>query len=446
MSRCCLRGRSHLREVRTRSETPVSYLFSFMICRLTCFAVWANTNYPRRVQARTEQQCHHLVRCWGQPQEIVDIAHGWLMKENHGRMGGQDVHLIRHVSVVGSSIVAEALLDSAMDTSPSFHLNTLPTSANSSPFHERHHHLPQISTSGPSTASYANTPDNPSPLSTNFTSFAPDSPFRTPPPAISRSVSYESISQPRNPPKRQRTEASAEPHSSDYFSRSTVPPGIRQQRFESRITRLTASAGFPLQWVDDPEWLQFLSEFLPDLKPFNRKKLTNKLLPEEVFQNRQLTMAHVKELPDHQRVCTLQTDGWTGVNRHHLLAFMITTFSREVCYSVFSCSAADTQPQTHMVEVKDVSDTPTTGEQLLSYLENVILVLLYSWTLAVVCVTADASGESRKARKLLVNKRPDLVAPDCQSHQVPILQCTLPSLKSNFHLQDQPCCRRISER
>ena len=66
----------------------------------------------------------------------------------------------------------------------------------------------------------------------------------------------------------------------------------------------------------------------------------------------------------------------------------------------------------------DVSNFSTTGVLLLSYLEDVILLLLTTWLVAVVCVTTDASGESRKARKLLVKKKPELVAPDCQSHQV----------------------------
>jgi hypothetical protein len=41
-----------------------------------------------------------------------------------------------------------------------------------------------------------------------------------------------------------------------------------------------------------------------------------------------------------------------------------------------------------------------------------------NWKATVVAITSDASGESRAARKRLVDEFPWLVAPDCFAHQV----------------------------
>jgi hypothetical protein len=82
---------------------------------------------------------------------------------------------------------------------------------------------------------------------------------------------------------------------------------------------MTASAGFPLSWVDNAEWIDFCTEFLPAAKLPSRKTLTRRLLPAAITELRTAARATAK---GHE--ATLQADGWTGVNNHHLLAFMIT--------------------------------------------------------------------------------------------------------------------------
>ena len=57
-------------------------------------------------------------------------------------------------------------------------------------------------------------------------------------------------------------------------------------------------------------------------------------------------------------------------------------------------------------------------EKLLKLLEEVITEAETVWRVKVVAVCTDASGESRKARKLLKAKFPRLVTPDCYAHQV----------------------------
>ena len=98
----------------------------------------------------------------------------------------------------------------------------------------------------------------------------------------------------------------------------------RQACFEDRLTRLTASAGFPLSWVENPEWLSFCTEFLPQAKSPSRKVLTRRLLPRVLtdFQSQAKSRASGKN-------ATAMCDGWTGENFHHYITFMIMV-GREV--------------------------------------------------------------------------------------------------------------------
>lgn len=91
-----------------------------------------------------------------------------------------------------------------------------------------------------------------------------------------------------------------------------------QMRFEIQIARLTAAAGLPLSWVDNPEWIDFIHLFLPAARSPSRKVLTTRLIPEVVEEYTRIA----KESSSGQNA-TIQADGWTGANFHHLLAFMI---------------------------------------------------------------------------------------------------------------------------
>ena len=97
-----------------------------------------------------------------------------------------------------------------------------------------------------------------------------------------------------------------------------------QRRFEDRIARLTVSANLPLSWVDNPEWIDFVGDFIAFARSPSQKVLTNRLIPAAAKSYRELA----KIAATNQNV-TLQADGWTGVNFHHLLAFMIS-FDKQV--------------------------------------------------------------------------------------------------------------------
>ena len=103
-------------------------------------------------------------------------------------------------------------------------------------------------------------------------------------------------------------------------------PSDIQKIFEERIARLTVSAGLPLSWVDNPEWVDFVGCFLPSARSPSRKVLTNRLIPTAAKKYQHEIKSSVRD----QNV-TLQADGWTGINSHHLIAFMIT-FGKQVSH------------------------------------------------------------------------------------------------------------------
>lgn len=93
----------------------------------------------------------------------------------------------------------------------------------------------------------------------------------------------------------------------------------KQEGFEMRLARATASAGIPLAWVDNPD-VEDLIEFLqPAAKIPSRKVLTKRIIPRVVNEFRQRAKAEAK---GHN--ATLESDGWTGVNHHHFVSFMIS--------------------------------------------------------------------------------------------------------------------------
>lgn len=97
----------------------------------------------------------------------------------------------------------------------------------------------------------------------------------------------------------------------------------KQTNFENHIICVTASAGLPLAWVDNPETIDMFNDLAPAARVPSQKTLTCHLLPAAVneFQaNAQAATA------GHE--ATIQADGWTGQNKHHLIAIMMTVDGR----------------------------------------------------------------------------------------------------------------------
>jgi hypothetical protein len=130
-------------------------------------------------------------------------------------------------------------------------------------------------------------------------------------------------------------------HSANRRTSSRLVPdthtwsSVRQKQFENAIACLTASAGLPLSWVDNAEWIAFVDEVLPAARSPSRKVLTNRLIPTAVAE-----FQAAAKVEANGREATIQADGWTGVNHHHLIAFMITVDGK-VCYYL-ACSMHNT--------------------------------------------------------------------------------------------------------
>lgn len=70
------------------------------------------------------------------------------------------------------------------------------------------------------------------------------------------------------------------------------------------------------------------------------------------------------------------------------------------------------------MKVHDASAERKTAEELLVLLEEVIKIVQDEWGAIVVAIVTDASGECRKARRILRLKYPNIVVLDCYGHQV----------------------------
>ncbi|KAL4081265.1 hypothetical protein V8B97DRAFT_2020128 [Scleroderma yunnanense] len=86
------------------------------------------------------------------------------------------------------------------------------------------------------------------------------------------------------------------------------------------MANITASCGFPFNWVENQAVRDFLDDFLPHASHLSSYQLTNCVIPQQINHYQQAAKNASKGCER-----TLQTDGWTGVNFHYLVAFMITT-------------------------------------------------------------------------------------------------------------------------
>lgn len=98
-----------------------------------------------------------------------------------------------------------------------------------------------------------------------------------------------------------------------------------QDRLGVHLARITASCGFPFRWVENTEVKRFLSDLLPSATHYSRRQISNTLIPREVAKYRSQAQERCAGT-----LATIQCDGWSGVNFHHFVAFMITTSTREV--------------------------------------------------------------------------------------------------------------------
>ncbi|KAG1728667.1 hypothetical protein EDB19DRAFT_1897375 [Suillus lakei] len=137
-----------------------------------------------------------------------------------------------------------------------------------------------------------------------------------------------------------------------------------QEHFETHITNITASCRFSLNWIENQAVCSFMNEFFPFANPISSYQLSNHIILHKIERYWQA----VKNCCCGSDV-TLQTDGWTGVNFHYLLAFMITA----------------------AIQVIDVSAQRKNAQHLKILMISVIEEVQLIWIANIVAVTSDAS-------------------------------------------------------
>lgn len=95
------------------------------------------------------------------------------------------------------------------------------------------------------------------------------------------------------------------------------------------------------------------------------------------------------------------------------------------------------------MKVHDASNERKTTDNLLRVLKDVVGEVQAEWGANVVAIVTDASGESRKARRLYGREEPSMVVLDCYAHQVfDIIYDAYTSVQLTVY-KDQFNCRRL---
>lgn len=93
----------------------------------------------------------------------------------------------------------------------------------------------------------------------------------------------------------------------------------KQRDFEDRIGRITASAQLPFTWIQNPEVVRLFDLLAPQVTIPSRYKLARTIIPRLAQEFREKVKISIDG-----GYGTLQADGWTAINYHHMVAFMAT--------------------------------------------------------------------------------------------------------------------------
>ena len=85
-------------------------------------------------------------------------------------------------------------------------------------------------------------------------------------------------------------------------------------------------------WVDNPEWIVFCDEFIPAAHLPSYNTLSHQIILNIAADFQAHACAHSKG-----HYGTLQGDGWTGVNNHHHLVYMVAVNGKVPLPSVQIC-------------------------------------------------------------------------------------------------------------
>ncbi|XP_006460996.1 hypothetical protein AGABI2DRAFT_70302, partial [Agaricus bisporus var. bisporus H97] len=133
----------------------------------------------------------------------------------------------------------------------------------------------------------------------------------------------------------------------------------------------------PFTWVENPEIISLFDTFL----------------------------SQAQEMKDASGgYATIQGDGWTGRNDHHLIALMIRVDGK-----------------LYIIKVHDASSECKTAVNFVKLLKEVHKEVEEHWKCKVVAVVTDASGETRKAQQDFGKEFPHIIMLDCYAHQINLI-------------------------
>ena len=115
---------------------------------------------------------------------------------------------------------------------------------------------------------FASSTDNPSPPTSAYLQCKSSAESLSPYDSISVSGIHSRVNS--QPPSCPASRVGSQVHWHGSYAPATISldalaphwSAARKKAFEKRILRLTASAGFPLSWTENPEWRLFCDEFI----------------------------------------------------------------------------------------------------------------------------------------------------------------------------------------
>lgn len=157
--------------------------------------------------------------------------------------------------------------------------------------------------------------------------------------------------------------ASASVSPGTIYSTSLLWSPSHQEQFEQRLICLIAFAGFPLTWVDNPEFHAFVAEFVspaalvPTHFSLDGHILKRALEHACIARNKQIEQ-------ESNRNGTIQFDGWTGLNSRHYNAFMATLADQ------VNLNVANQYPKSHIANVDSSTSSMSLTARLHAKLGN----------------------------------------------------------------------------
>ncbi|OBZ67907.1 hypothetical protein A0H81_12375 [Grifola frondosa] len=209
--------------------------------------------------------------------------------------------------------------------------------------------------------------------------------------------------------KRQRTNGNEEP-----FYGVVLPErhwdDSTQTRFAADLCRLLVACNVAWWAVEHPYLRWFFGQWVPGANIPGRTTVSGRILNEEAGKVVDMMKLQVKG-----KYATGQCDGWKNISKTSLVASMINVEYLPWLLNVCDISAKVKNAE-NLLEI-------VIGE--INYCIEVLGVTLVGWC-------TDASGESRKMRRLLVEQYPSIVGVDCWSHQINLVVGDYFKTKINF--------------